>query len=195
MFADKEKIKIALFLILGALGFATGINYRITISENSFSTIKGCFEFGIYPLLEGRNNGDIFINAFFCTIKHYLLFISGMFSWLAFPLVPINLYCLCFKIGVSISYVFSVIGIKGLFSNLFLFVFYIFIMIVSVMFSYFILNRRIYRTVNKKISSDEVLFVKNSIIGLIIFFIALSLFLFVFKITGSRLYGLLNTFL
>lgn len=195
MFSNREKIKIALFLLLAALGFATGINYRANLSDNSITTIKGCFEFGIYPLLEGRNNADIFIDVVVCTIKHYLLLLSGVFSWVVFPVVPINLFCICFKIGVSLSYVFSILGVKGIFCNFFLFLFCLLIMSVAVMLSYLILNRRIYHISSKKFDYYDLLFIKKSVLCLVMFSVVLILFLYLFKITDSGLYGLLNTFL
>ncbi len=195
MFSYKEKIKFAVFLLLGALGFATGINYSLSLSSDSISTIKGCFEFGIYPLLEGRNNIKIFFNAFLSSVKHYLLFLSGVFSWILFPLVPINLFCVCFKIGVSVEYIFSTIGIKGLLSNVFLFAYFLLIILVAVIFSYLIFNRRLSHIKQSKTDYQDILFIKNTAISLVVLIILQIAVLFCFKFTGSTLFGLLNTFL
>jgi len=195
LYRSIEKLKILLLVLLVFIGFATGINYYKNINISQISTIKGCFEFGLYPLLESQNFKSIILSFIFSSLKHYFVFLVGMFSWFLFALVPINLFCLSFKFGVSFCCVCTLLSIKGFFSLFFLLIIDIFIILNAIIFSYLILNNILNNWKNHKLNYNYINFIKKSILFLLMFIIVIVIYLCMFKIFNSNLYGLLNTFL
>ncbi len=190
-----EKIKFCALLLVAFIGFATGINYYKIVRIDDISSIKNCFEFGLYPLFDGNTNSKLFMSLILSSIKHYIVFIIGMFNWLFFIVGILNLFGLSFKLGVSVKCAFSLIGIKGIVSNFLLVLMALFIILVCVLLFYIVLNIRIYRLKGVRINYTDIEFIKKSFISLIIFVIVIFLFLLMLKYTNSRLYGLLNTIL
>lgn len=195
MYRYIEKIKICFFLLIALVGFFTGINYYKIVHINDVSSIKNCFEFGIYPLLDGNTNSKIFIAVILSSVKHYTVFVLGMFNWMMFFVGLINLFGLSFKLGVSFKCAFSLVGMKGFISIFLLAIFVIFIILISVLFLYFILNKKIYRVKGYRINYDDIEFIKKSFVILITFVIVIFVYLIMLKYAKSRLYGLLKTIL
>lgn len=190
-----EKIKLCVLLLVAFIGFATGINYYKIVRIDDISSIKDCFEFGLYPLFDGNTNSKIFISLILSSIKHYIIFLLGMFSWLFFAIGLANLFGLSFKLGVCVKCAFSLIGIKGFLSNFLLVIFTLLIIFTCVLFLYFVFNIRIYRLKNVKLNYTDIEFIKKSFIFLVFFIIVIFLFLLMLKYTNSRLYGVLKTIL
>lgn len=190
-----EKIKLCVLLFVAFIGFATGINYYKIVRIDDISSIKNCFEFGLYSLFDGNTNSKIFISLILSSIKHYIIFLLGMFNWLVFAVGILNLFGLSFKLGVCVKCAFSLIGIKGFISNFSLVLTVLFIIFVSVIFIYFVLNVRIYRLKSVWLNYMDIEFIKKSFLFLIMFVIIIFLVLLLFKYTDSKLYGLLKTIL
>ena len=195
MSKNLEKIKIAILFLIAFIGFATGINYYKIVHIDNVSMLKGCFEFGLYPFFDGNANSKIFISLILSTIKHYVVFVLGTFNWIFVIVGILNLFGLSFKLGVSVKCCFSLLGAKGIFSNILLTIFVLFIVVVSILFLYFVINSRISCYKNYRINYNDILFVKKTFLFAIVFVIIVFLFLLMLKYANSRLFGLLKTIL
>lgn len=195
MYRYIEKIKLCFLLLIALVGFFTGINYYKIVRIDDISSIKDCFEFGLYPLLDGNSNSKIFMAVVLSSVKHYALFTLGMFNWAVFFVGLFNLFGLSFKLGVSFKCTFSLVGIKGFISIFLLALLVILIVFISVLFLYFVLNKKIYRVKGYRINFDDIGFIKKSFVALFVFIVIVFVFLIMLKYTNSRLYGLLKTIL
>ncbi len=195
LFKYRDRIIIFVFLLLGAIGFATGVNFIKNSKDISVYYIKDCFEFGIFPLMEGKQIQSIIISIITSSIKHYLIFLMGSLSWFLFPLVPVNMFCVSFKMGVVLTYVISLLGIKGFFSNSAMLVFCLFVIFSALCFCYFIFVFRLERVNKSRINKNDLLLFKKTLLFFLIFIFLISLFLLMLKFTNSLISGLLNSFL
>ena len=195
MFKYRDRIIVVIFLLLGAIGFATGVNFIKNSKDISVYFIKDCFEFGIFPLMEDKQIQSIIISIITSSIKHYLIFLTGSCSWALFPLVPVNMFCISFKMGVILTYVVSLLGIKGFFSNGAMLVFCLFVIFSAICLCYFISVFRFERVNKSRINKNDILFFKKTLLFFLIFIVLLSLFVLMLKFTNSLISGLLNSFL
>ncbi len=191
----KDKIIYIILFFISAVGIATGINYQKTVSNETIRILKKSFEFGLYNFLFAESFIKIFFSALYSFFKHFIVFSIGALWWGTYPLIPFNLFGICFKMGIVLSYVISILKTNGIFEIFTLLIIVFFIIIISIIFCKKITDKRLKISRYKKFDYMDIKFILSGFIGIFIASIVLIFFYFLSKNSGLKLYGLFTTFL
>ncbi len=182
----RKNKSVFIFILISAVAFFVGINYQYLIESKIFSVAKGCMEFGMLQLFCGQRLVNIFKALVLSLFKHFILFFVGSLHWFLFPISLLNLFCLCFKCGLSFSYCCSVLGIKGIFQCLILLLACFTIIAWSVYFVKLVFEQR--RSDGACLKNT---FKRCALISVCLFIVISVIFVFI-KISGMKICGIAN---
>ena len=191
----KDKIIYIVLFVISVIGIATGINYQKTVSNETIKLFKKSFEFGLYNFFFGESFFLIFFSLFFSLVKHFVVFSLAAFWWWTYPLIPLNLFGIGFKMGIVMSFVISILKINGLLEIIALLIIVFFIMFVAIIFCKNITDKRIKLNRYNKIDYTDIRFILISGICVLVLTLILIFLFFLSKYSGLKLYGLFTTFL
>ncbi len=195
MISKKYVRLFAVLALVAVTGFATGINYKQMAGNTIFSVGKGCFEFGLLYLFAGKTLKKCIFGALVSSFESFAVMCAGALSWLTFLLMPLELFGISFKMGVSFACValpFSTIKLPSAFPML--------LFVLTVMFAFVLLasavtERRVYHSRKRKLDSTDADFIKYLAAGFIIFFLINVVFIMFSHVTNIGLKGFFGTVL
>ena len=193
--SQKEKIIFIILLFLSVIGVSTGINYQHFLANDTLNVAKKTFEFGMYYFFAGEKFIKIFLSVEFSFVKHFLIFSVGGIWWITYPFIPINLFCVGFKMGVAVSFIVSVLKIKGLASIIFLCLYTFFIIFVCTYYCFILTVKKRNSFKLKGITNIDLGFFTKAFLLNVLLSFGLGVFLLLFKILNLGLYGIFKTFL
>ena len=191
----KDRAIYIVLFVISAIGIATGINYQKTVSNETIKILKKSFEFGMYDFLLGEEFFKIFFSVVLSVCKHFIVFSLGALWWGTYPLIPLNLFGIGFKMGIVLSFVISLLKFNGILEIVSLSIIVFFIILCAVIYCKNVTEKRIKWNRYKKIDLTDIRFITISAIGAILLSLILILLFFLSKNSGMKLYGLFATFL
>lgn len=188
----KDKIVFVCFLFISLIGLSTGINYQKQLTNTSVEIIKKSFEFGLFGFFYGEKLFKIFVNIIISCLKHFFVFFVSGLSWFFYPVIPLNLFGICFKLGIVLSYITSILKIKGFF-EISVLIFLLFFIIV--LFSFLCTQITIQKIKNsiQKINYIDKEFTYKNVLLLVLMIIGIIFIYFLGINIKFSLYGLFKT--
>ena len=190
----KDKIIFICLLFVSLIGIATGINYQKQLNDTTITVIKKSFEFGLYEIFYGEQFLKIFIDVFVSVLKHFIVFFIGGISWFSYSVIPLNLFGIGFKLGIVLSYVTSMLKLKGVFE---FFVLIIILFLIIVIFNFFCMQitmHKINNSIKKNNYFDKEFIYKTFVIFGIMIISIIVIYFLVINIK-LNLFGLFKTIL
>ncbi len=192
---QKEKIVFIILLFVSVVGVSSGINYQHSLGNDTLSVAKKTFEFGMYYFFAGEKFIKIFLSVVFSFIRHFLIFSVGGILWITYPFIPINLFCVGFKMGVAVSFVVSILKINGFASIIFLCIYAFFIIFASTYYCFILSVKKMNSFKQKGITTMDLKFFTRAFLFNALLSFGLGIFLLLFKNLNLGLFGIFKTFL
>lgn len=188
-----KKVIVCCLVFVAAIGFAAGMNFSVNFDV--YENAKRCFSFGVYEFFQGKDFYKIFFSSIISTIKFYIIHICGIFSWWTFPIMPINLFCISFKIGVTSSFVLNILGFSNMVESVYFVLIICIFLIYALLFSVSVLERKIYHLRIKKFDISDFEYLKKTLLCAFLFIAIINCLYTVSSGLGLKLFGFFNTFL
>ncbi len=193
---SKNQVRVfAVFALVAVIGFATGINYKDIVGNRIFTVGKGCFEFGLLYLFGGKQLKKCMLNALASAGKSFAVMCAGAFSWLTFLLVPLELFGIGFKTGVSFACVALPVKVMRLAEVLPMLLFSLTVMLAFTLLATGITERRVYHSRKKRLDSTDAEFIKYLSADFVIFYLLDAVFILFCYVTNNGLKGFFGTVL